>query len=298
VGRAPRVEDGARRVLSAGLSAIAFRPLAEQLELSGPSVTASLLMFTLVLTVWTVDALLAAVLRAERLHTRLRVAAADEMRAQFASGMAIGSSGVLIALSCTVTGLAGLLVFSAPLLVAQVAFRRHAEVRRTYLETVRALSRVTEVGGYVENGHSRRVSQISHGIACELGLAEAELLELEYAALSRAAQASLRLLSLDPGVERRRVVLAAEVSTDDVFADPDRTLSVEALGEVRLAAPVPLAKAVAAHMDAAEAESDIAAATDALGAADQGDEDARFLVDGAADHELLWYAVQEIEHLL
>ncbi|MEU0488367.1 HD domain-containing phosphohydrolase [Nocardiopsis sp. NPDC006139] len=193
VGRTPRVEDVARRVLSAGLLAVGFRPIAEHLGLSGPSVAATLLMFTLVLTVWTVDALLAAVLRAERLRTRLRVAAGDEMRAQFASGMATGSSGVLIALSCTVTGLAGLLVFSAPLLVAQVAFRRHAEVRRTYLETVRALSRVTEVGGYVENGHSRRVSHLSHLVGCELGLAEAELLELEYAALMHdIGQLSLR----------------------------------------------------------------------------------------------------------
>ncbi|MDT0331300.1 HD-GYP domain-containing protein [Nocardiopsis lambiniae] len=193
VGRAPRVEDVARRVLSAGLLAIGFRPLAERLDFSGPSVTATLLMFALVLAVWGIDGLLAALLRAERLRTRLWVAVRDEMRAQFASGVAIGSSGVLIALSCTVTGLAGLLVFSAPLLVAQVAFRRHAEVRRTYLETVRALSRVTEVGGYVENGHSRRVSRLSHLIACELGLAEADLLELEYAALMHdIGQLSLR----------------------------------------------------------------------------------------------------------
>ncbi len=193
VGRSPRVEDVARRVLVAAALAIAFRPLADQLHLSGPSVTATLLMAALVMLVWAVDSLLAAVLRAERLRTSPAVAVRDELRAQFATGAAIGSSGVLIALACTVTGLGGLLVFIAPLLVSQVAFRRHAEVRRTYLETVRALSRVTEVGGYVENGHSRRVSHLAHGIACELGLAEAELLELEYAALMHdIGQLSLR----------------------------------------------------------------------------------------------------------
>ncbi len=193
VGRSPRVEDVARRVLVAALLAVAFRPMAEQWDLVGPSVTATLLMAALVLVTWALDALVAAVLRAERLRTRLGVAVRDELRAQFATGAAIGSSGVLIALACTVTGLAGLLVFTAPLLVSQVAFRRHAEVRRTYLETVRALSRVTEVGGYVENGHSRRVSHLAHGIACELGLAEAELLELEYAALMHdIGQLSLR----------------------------------------------------------------------------------------------------------
>ncbi|WP_408997738.1 DUF6912 family protein, partial [Streptomyces scabiei] len=36
----------------------------------------------------------------------------------------------------------------------------------------------------------------------------------------------------------------------------------------------------------------------ALGAADQGDDDAQFIVDGADDHELLWYATQEIPNLV
>ncbi|WP_408996322.1 DUF6912 family protein, partial [Streptomyces scabiei] len=39
-------------------------------------------------------------------------------------------------------------------------------------------------------------------------------------------------------------------------------------------------------------------AADALGAADQGDDDAQFIVDGADDHELLWYATQEIPNLV
>ena len=36
------------------------------------------------------------------------------------------------------------------------------------LQTVRALSRVTEVGGYVETGHSRRVSQLAVAMGREL----------------------------------------------------------------------------------------------------------------------------------
>ncbi|MBR8743788.1 HD-GYP domain-containing protein [Nocardiopsis sp. MG754419] len=193
VGRSPRVEEVARRVLTALLLAATFRPLAEHLSLTDSSILVALIMAGLVVTAWLVDVGLSALLRAERLRTRLWVATRDEARAQVATGGAIASSGVLIALACTVTGPVGLLVFSAPLLVSQVAFRRHAEVRRTYLETVRALSRVTEVGGYVENGHSRRVSRLAHGIACELGLAERELLELEYAALMHdIGQLSLR----------------------------------------------------------------------------------------------------------
>ncbi|MBP2403184.1 hypothetical protein SNS2_1798 [Streptomyces netropsis] len=122
--------------------------------------------------------------------------------------------------------------------------------------------------------------------------------ELEYAALSRAAQASLRRLAADPDAPRRRVVVAVDVPEGAAVADPDRALDESALGEVRLAAAVPLAKAAAVHVDADDAEADVAAAADALGAADHGDEDARFTVDGAEDHELMWFGVQELPNLL
>ncbi|MFD5324345.1 DUF6912 family protein [Streptomyces sp. NPDC127092] len=122
--------------------------------------------------------------------------------------------------------------------------------------------------------------------------------ELEYAALNRAAAASLRLLAGDPEAARRRVVVAVDVPDKDAVVDPDRGLDPSALGEVRIAAAVPLAKAAAVHADADDAEADVSAAADALGAADQGDDDAQFVVDGAEDHELLWYGVQEIPALL
>ncbi len=118
--------------------------------------------------------------------------------------------------------------------------------------------------------------------------------ELEYAALGRAAQASLRLLAVAPDAPRRRVVVAVDVPDREAVADPDRGLDPAALGEVRIERTVPLDRAAAVHVDGDEAEADVAAAAQALGAADQGDDDARFTVDGADDHELLWYATQEI----
>ncbi|GAA3769015.1 DUF6912 family protein [Streptomyces phyllanthi] len=122
--------------------------------------------------------------------------------------------------------------------------------------------------------------------------------ELEYAALSRAALASLRLLAVEPGTLRRRVVVAVDVPDGAAVADPDRGLDPSALGEVRVAGPVPLARTAAVHVDSDDAEADVSAAADALGAADQGDDDAQFTVDGAEDHELLWYATQEIPNLV
>ncbi|MFC8516575.1 DUF6912 family protein [Streptomyces sp. NPDC057257] len=122
--------------------------------------------------------------------------------------------------------------------------------------------------------------------------------ELEYAALNRAALASLRLLAADPEAVRRRVVVAVDVPDGTALADPDRALDPAALGEVRVTGTVPLAKAAAVHVDLDDAESDVAAAAEALPAADAGDDDAQFVVDGAEDHELLWYATQEIPNLV
>ncbi|WP_405872177.1 MULTISPECIES: DUF6912 family protein [unclassified Streptomyces] len=122
--------------------------------------------------------------------------------------------------------------------------------------------------------------------------------ELEYAALNRAAVASLRLLAADPGAVRRRVVVAVDVPDGTASSDPDRGLDPAALGEVRVTGTVALAKAAAVHVDLDDAEADVAAAAEALEAADRGDDDAQFVVDGAEDHELLWYATQEIPNLV
>ncbi|MER7050375.1 DUF6912 family protein [Streptomyces jumonjinensis] len=122
--------------------------------------------------------------------------------------------------------------------------------------------------------------------------------ELEYAALSRAAAASLRMIAGRPDAARRRVVVAVDVRDQDATADPGQALDASSLGEVRIAAAVPLTRAAAVHMDADDAVDDVTAAAAALGAADQGDADAQFTVDGAEDRELLWYGVQEIPGII
>jgi hypothetical protein len=123
--------------------------------------------------------------------------------------------------------------------------------------------------------------------------AAGDLEELEYVAMSHAARASLRMLAGDPQAPRRRVVLAADVpdqqiSRDGGFDEP--TL-------VEVSAPVAVSQVVSGHVDDPLAAADIAEAAAALPAADQGDDDARFAVDGAEGHELLWYASQELPYL-
>jgi hypothetical protein len=116
---------------------------------------------------------------------------------------------------------------------------------------------------------------------------------LEYAALSEAARASLRLIDADPGAARRRVVVAADVSDGAVTIrdELDR-------GVVQLSRPVPLADVASVHVDDREAQSAVEAAARSIIAADLGDAAAADLVDDAEGFELAWYASQEVEGLL
>jgi hypothetical protein len=123
--------------------------------------------------------------------------------------------------------------------------------------------------------------------------ASGDLEELEYVAMMHAARASLRLLADNPDAPRRRVVLAADVPEDQAGHDG----GFEEPTQVVIRAPVPLAWVVSGHVDDLLAAADIAVAVAALPAADKGDDDARFAVDGAEGHELLWYASQELPYL-
>jgi hypothetical protein len=115
--------------------------------------------------------------------------------------------------------------------------------------------------------------------------------DLEYVAMADAARASLRLIGNDPDAMRRRVVIAADV--DSATPRPDLDNSV-----VRVSGSVLLKDIAAIHLDASEAEKAVGAATLVIDAADMGDEDAEFALGDVEDHELAWYATQELPFLL
>lgn len=115
--------------------------------------------------------------------------------------------------------------------------------------------------------------------------------ELEYAALLAAARASLRLMDVDPGAARRRVVLAADVPDTSVTPIEDDAADA---GAARVRADVPLSAVASAHIDVADAEEDVRAAVGVVLEADLGSEDAQFVVDQVEGHELAWYATQEL----
>jgi hypothetical protein len=193
VGRPARLEGMAARLLAVACVAGLFRPLVAGTVIVRHWWLELPVMIAFVILAWLVEAAIAAVIRADMLRGRFGVTLLDEMRVQLPLGAAVGASALLIVFAAEAMGLAAVAVFTAPLLVTQVALRRYSGIRATYLQTVRALSRVTEIGGYVEPGHSTRVSQLAVAVGRELGMPEPALLELEYAALMHdIGQLSLR----------------------------------------------------------------------------------------------------------
>lgn len=125
--------------------------------------------------------------------------------------------------------------------------------------------------------------------------ATGETEELEYAAMREAARASLRLLSgelaEDEKAEPRRVVVSADAEGATLRPDLDDAV-------VRLSGPVSWSQVAAVHVDSTEAEEAVRAAADVIDEADLGDEDAELALGDAEDHELAWYAPQEVPFLL
>ncbi|MDQ2722546.1 MAG: hypothetical protein M3Y19_04455 [Actinomycetota bacterium] len=120
--------------------------------------------------------------------------------------------------------------------------------------------------------------------------------ELSYAAMAEAGRASLRLLAAEQGdterdVLARRAVISADVEGARLRPDLDAAV-------VRLSRPVQLSEVAAVHLDGAEAEDAVRAAVRVIDEADLGEHDAEFVLGEAADHELAWYATQELPFLL
>jgi hypothetical protein len=188
VGRGMHVDELARRVLTTLFAAALFNQLLLGWATGATKPEDTQWRLALAMTLAAVlavgmDAVLAAAVRASQSRAPFTVAVLDEFRALVGISSAIAATGVLIALAAPKMGFWALPVFALPLLLTQFSFRRYATIDATYLQTIRALSKVTEVGGYTEIGHARRVRGLSLSVGRELGMAERDLTDLEYAAL-------------------------------------------------------------------------------------------------------------------
>jgi hypothetical protein len=201
VGSVPHVVAGrslgldvlSRRVLAVALAALLFRPLydggngilghLEDPHRENGKALLALVMVAIAIVAGLFDACVAALVRADRDRAPYLSVLRSELRALVGLGSAIGATGVLIALAAQVMQLWAIPVFVVPLLLTQFSVRRYAGIKQTYAQTIRSLSRVTEVGGYTETGHSRRVCDLALAVGRELGMTDSELVDLEYAAL-------------------------------------------------------------------------------------------------------------------
>jgi hypothetical protein len=124
------------------------------------------------------------------------------------------------------------------------------------------------------------------------GVSDADDEELEYAALMAAAYDSLVLIARTSG-EPRRVVVAADVDDDDVLIVDD----AEDPTAVVVSSDVPITRCGAVHVDDADADGEVSLALARLPEAQAGDGKALAAVS-LVEHELMWFATQEIPDLL
>lgn len=147
----------------------------------------------------------------------------------------------------------------------------------------------------VADGSLRPVNGTAFAVTPTLreAYAEGDEDELADVALREAAMASLRLLGDEnsEGLPARRVVVEADA--EDVTLRPDLDDAV-----VRVAGELAIGRVIAAYVDNAAAESAVIAAVEVIDAADLGDEDSELTVGDAQDHDLAWYAPQELQFLL
>lgn len=114
---------------------------------------------------------------------RLRALLRDEAQARMPFYLFWALLALMMGLSVHVVGLAGLALVIPPIVATQIAILRWSTVRATRLDAVRSLSRIPELGGYVEPGHSRRVGDLAVDIARDLGMPEARRRRLHIAAI-------------------------------------------------------------------------------------------------------------------
>lgn len=129
------------------------------------------------------DGAIGSILQAGQHRRPFLAAARDEAGYTTRVGLAVVATALLVCLASRTMSIWVLPALCLPLAFTQLSLRRFARIKEVHLETIRALSRVTEVAGMTQPGHARRVARTCQRIGRELGLSEAQLLDLEYASL-------------------------------------------------------------------------------------------------------------------
>lgn len=181
--RLPEIATRTLVVLAAGGAYRLVAGAASELLPFGPQDMSGVGLLVVLVTVVVLDVALHSALLVADEELGVGRVVRDQLRATVPLLLSTVSVGALLALAYPALKTWTLPLFLAPLAATQYSFKQVASIRKNYLQTVRALSKVPEMAGYTVQGHSSRVAHLSVEIARELGIGDPDLHEIEYAAL-------------------------------------------------------------------------------------------------------------------
>lgn len=107
----------------------------------------------------------------------------NNVKGMFASAIAVGTMGIIIALAFIGYGYGAVLLFFGPLLLARYSFKLYIDMRSLYLSTIDALNKAVEAKDQYTSGHAGRVEELSVQLAESFGLSYDSVENIKTAAL-------------------------------------------------------------------------------------------------------------------
>ena len=173
--------NGANIMLSIGLAGISYEALGGipgQLEIINiVPITFALAIYILVNNF--IMAFLMAILTNENALKIIRSNVFWVIRDNFA----IAPLGIIMAIAYNNYGTIGVLLFFGPLLLARYSFKMYVDMKKIYVDTVRALCQAVEEKDPYTQGHSMRVCELSCKLAKRMGLNDKRIENLRIAAM-------------------------------------------------------------------------------------------------------------------
>ena len=101
----------------------------------------------------------------------------------FINSAAIAFLGVIVAFAHSVNGIVTVILFFIPLMLARYSFKLYVDMRKNYMDTVKALINAVEAKDPYTSGHASRVGKYAVSIGEEIGLSMFDLDKIKNAAL-------------------------------------------------------------------------------------------------------------------
>lgn len=187
-----RVAGHAIRIFVVAFLAIVFRelPLADGESLSAAAAHNELeprlltaILVALAVVALAIELLLHVWLRTGLMQRPWRLVLREDLTEMVPIAAASMLTGVVVAIGMRSLSLTAIVLFLIPLVLMRFAIDRRQGARLARRQTITALSRLTDLAGYTTDGHAERVADLCARVAVSLGLREADLVDIEAAAL-------------------------------------------------------------------------------------------------------------------